>query len=107
MAGASDFIEHLPNQYDTMLQKEWSNGVEISLGQWQKLALARAFFKKASIYILDEATASLDAVAEKSMLDTLKNMKATVIIISHKAEVLNIADEIVAICNGEINFTKT
>ncbi|MBQ3876400.1 MAG: ABC transporter ATP-binding protein [Oscillospiraceae bacterium] len=44
MAGASDFIEHLPNQYDTMLQKEWSNGVEISLGQWQKLALVRAFF---------------------------------------------------------------
>lgn len=71
------------------------------------MALAGAFFKKASIYILDEATASLDAVAEKSMLDTLKNMKETVIIISHKAEVLNIADEIVAICNGEINFTKT
>ena len=107
MAGASDFIEHLPNQYDTMLQKEWSNGVEISLGQWQKLALARAFFKKASIYILDEATASLDAVAEKSVLDTLKDMKATVIIISHKAEVLNIADEIVTIYNGEIKFTKT
>ena len=66
-AGAQGFIGRLPAGYDTMLGREFLGGWDLSIGQWQRLALARAFFRDASLVILDEPTAALDARAESAL----------------------------------------
>ena len=66
-AGAEEFIRELPKGYDTILGKKFSGGVEISTGQWQKIALSRGFYRKAGLLILDEPTASLDVQTEAKM----------------------------------------
>ncbi|WP_435920965.1 ATP-binding cassette domain-containing protein [Paenibacillus sp. DYY-L-2] len=63
-SGADEFIVNLPDQYETKLKKEWYGGVDLSLEQWQKLAITRVLMKPAAILILDEPTASLDVIAE-------------------------------------------
>ena len=63
-AGIDDYIENLPKKYDSQLQREWKESTDVSLGQWQKIAVARAFMKKSSILVLDEPTASMDVLSE-------------------------------------------
>jgi ATP-binding cassette subfamily B protein len=68
-AGADHYLEGLPEGYETMLGKEFTGGYDLSIGQWQRIALARAFFRRAQLLVLDEPTASLDARAENELFE--------------------------------------
>ena len=103
-SGAHDFISEWEHGYDTHLGKEFEEGVEPSVGQWQKLALARMFYKNPQIWILDEPTASIDAVAEMSIFSELENLPKdkTVILISHRFNTVKNADKIMVVEDGQI-----
>ena len=100
---AGEYIEKLPNGYETPLMRIFEqNGLELSIGQWQKLAIARAFYADSDIMILDEPTASLDPMAEQEIFnqfDRLRNNKTTVFV-SHRLSSATIADQIIVIENG-------
>lgn len=104
-ASADEFIERLPNGYDTPLTRLFEeDGIELSGGQWQKLSVARAFYKDSDILILDEPTASLDAIAEKEVFDRFTELskdKLTVFV-SHRLSSAVSASKIVVISDGEI-----
>jgi ABC-type multidrug transport system fused ATPase/permease subunit len=104
-ANADDFIEALPQGYDTPLTRLFEeNGVELSGGQWQKLSVARAFYKNSDILILDEPTASLDAIAEREIFDRfaeLSKNKLTVFV-SHRLSSAVGAGRIVVLRDGRI-----
>ena len=104
-SGADDFIQKLPRKYDTYLSKFFEeDGMELSIGQWQKLAVARAFYSDSDILILDEPTASLDAIAEQQIFaqfDTLRADKTT-IFVSHRLSSATRANVIIVLQNGEI-----
>ncbi|MFM2383515.1 MAG: hypothetical protein RIQ72_87 [Candidatus Parcubacteria bacterium] len=103
-AQAHEFIMEWPHGYDTQLGKEFDGGVEPSIGQWQKLALARLFYRNPDIWILDEPTASIDAVAEMEIFHELEQLPKdkTVILISHRFNTVKNADRIMVIEHGEI-----
>ncbi len=100
---AGEYIDKLPGGYDTPLMRIFEqNGLELSIGQWQKLAIARAFYADSDIMILDEPTASLDPMAEQEIFnqfDQLRNNKTTVFV-SHRLSSATIADQILVIENG-------
>ncbi len=102
-SSADDFIRNLPHAYDTPLMRYFEDtGIELSIGQWQKLSIARAFYSDSDILILDEPTASLDAIAEQeiySQFDTLRKDKTTVFV-SHRLSSATVADKILVIENG-------
>ena len=104
-SGADAFIEKLERGYDTPLMRYFEDsGVELSIGQWQKLAIARAFYSDSDILILDEPTASLDPLAEQEIynqFDTLRKEK-TSIFVSHRLSSATVADKIVVLEYGEI-----
>ncbi len=102
---ASDYIESLPNGYDTPLMRFFEhNGTDLSIGQWQKLAIARAFYADSDIMILDEPTASLDAIAEQNVFNQFDKLTRdkTTIFVSHRLSSATIADQIVVLENGEL-----
>ena len=103
-SGAHDFITEWEHGYDTHLGKEFDDGVEPSTGQWQKLALARMFYKNPEIWILDEPTASIDSIAEMAVFQELENLPKdkTVILISHRFNTVKNADRIMVIEDGQI-----
>jgi len=103
-AGSHEFIMGLEKGYDTQLGKEFEGGVEPSVGQWQKLALARLFYKNPQVWILDEPTASIDAVAEIEIFNELEKLPKdkTVILISHRFNTVKNADKIIVIEHGKI-----
>ena len=102
---AGEYIEKLPKGYDTPLMRIFEqDGLELSIGQWQKLSIARAFYADSDIMILDEPTASLDPMAEQEIFnqfDHLRNNKTTVFV-SHRLSSATIADQILVIENGEL-----
>ncbi len=101
---ADAVIEGLPKQYDQMLGRRFAEGVELSGGQWQKIALARAYMREAQIVILDEPTAALDARAEHEVFlrfAELTKGKAAVLI-SHRFSTVRMADRILFLENGQI-----
>lgn len=104
-SNASDYINALPNGYDTPLMRHFEpNGMELSIGQWQKLAIARAFYSDSDILILDEPTASLDAIAEQEIFtefDELRKNK-TSIFVSHRLSSAVMASKIVVLENGTV-----
>lgn len=104
LSGAAEFIAAWKEGYNTQLGKEFEGGVEPSIGQWQKLALARMFYKNPQIWILDEPTASIDAVAEMEIFERLHNLPKdkTVILISHRFNTVKNADKIIVIEHGTI-----
>lgn len=104
MSGADEFIEKLPEKYNTQLRKEWSNSVEISIGQWQKIAIARGIMKDASVMILDEPTASLDAIAEYEIIKSFEKIKnnSLCILVTHRLNSIKLADLIVVMNLGKI-----
>lgn len=104
MSSADAFIRNLPDQYETILAVEFAGGVELSGGQWQKIALARAFFRDAKILILDEPTAALDAAAEEHFYRQFLRLRkdTSAVLISHRFSTVRMADQIVVLENGRI-----
>ncbi len=104
LAGADALIGSLPHGYDTRLGNWFDDGHELSIGQWQKVALARAFLRDAQILVLDEPTSALDAAAEYEVFQQfrhLANGRAT-ILISHRFSTVRMADRIYLLANGRI-----
>lgn len=105
MGNADGFIEKLPDGYDTPLMRIFEpNGTELSIGQWQKMAIARAFYSRSDILILDEPTASLDAIAEQEIynqFDALRKGK-TAIFVSHRLSSATTASKILVLQNGRV-----
>ncbi|HSX27854.1 MAG TPA: ABC transporter ATP-binding protein [Candidatus Saccharimonadales bacterium] len=107
-AEASDFIRKLPKGLDSfvnnwMEDEERTKGVELSGGQWQRLALARNFYRNAPVIILDEPTSAIDALAESRIFKRLfDNRKRTVITISHRLSTIKKADKIYMLEDGAI-----
>ncbi|MCP3139886.1 ABC transporter ATP-binding protein [Pyxidicoccus xibeiensis] len=103
--GASTVIAALPKQYDTMLGGWFEKGQELSAGQWQKLAVARAFMRDdAEVLILDEPTASIDAEAEHALFERFQALAADriAIVISHRFSTVRMADQIAVLHNGQV-----
>ncbi|HTN70792.1 MAG TPA: ATP-binding cassette domain-containing protein, partial [Methylomirabilota bacterium] len=103
-SGAHPIIENLPDGYETMLGRWFHGGHELSLGQWQKIALARAFMRDAEILVLDEPTASLDAATEYEIFRHFQELTVgkMAILISHRFSTVRMADRIVVIQEGHI-----
>lgn len=104
-SGAADFIEKWPDQYKTPLMKYFEeNGTELSIGQWQKLSVARAFYSDSDIMILDEPTASLDALAEQQIFQQFEDLTEgkTSIFVSHRLSSATTADNIIVLEYGKV-----
>ncbi len=104
-AGADSAIERLPDGYDSMLGRMFENGVELSIGEWQKIALARAILRNSQILVLDEPTSSLDVVTETHFFNRIREIARgkTVFLISHRLSTVRVADRIAFLKNGELN----
>lgn len=102
--GAATVIDALPQRYDTVLGGWFERGHEISAGQWQKLAVARAFMREAEVLILDEPTASIDAESEHELFQRFQELAAdrTAIVISHRFSTVRIADRIAVLHGGRL-----
>ena len=103
-SGADGFVKDLPNEYNQVVGKMFKSGMDLSGGQWQKLALARAFFKNAPILILDEPTSAIDAKAEYEIFEKVQQLQKdkTVVIISHRFSTVRNADRILVLNEGKI-----
>lgn len=104
-AEAWNFIRDLDKKYNTHLGRTIEeSGTELSIGQWQKVALARAFFKEAQIMILDEPTAAVDAKAEYELFKKFKSLtkNRTTFLISHRFSTVRMADKIIVMDKGKI-----
>ena len=104
-SAAKDYIERLPKGYDTPLMRIFEpDGMELSIGQWQKLAIARAFYADSEILILDEPTASLDPIAEQEIFNQFDRLRSnkTTIFVSHRLSSSVDADQIVVLENGRL-----
>ncbi len=109
LSGTDEIAQKLEKGYDQMLGTTFEGGSELSLGQWQKVALARAFLRNAPLLILDEPTASIDAAAEKEIFDKVEKLEKnkTVIIISHRFSTVKNADKIYVLKRGKIVESET
>jgi ABC-type multidrug transport system fused ATPase/permease subunit len=103
-SGADEFITSFPSTYDQLIWKEFKEGTDLSKGQHQRLAVARMFYRNAAITILDEPTASIDAMTEEKIFNMLEtNMEGkTVILITHRFSTLRNADKTLVLENGKI-----
>jgi ATP-binding cassette subfamily B protein len=102
--GAESVIEKLPDGYDTVLGKWFEGGHQLSGGEWQKIALSRAFMRDAQVLILDEPTASLDALAEWDLFVRIRKLTQgrTAIFISHRFSTVRTADRIFVLQHGRL-----
>ncbi len=104
-SGADSFTARFPMGLDTYLTRRYDDsGQELSGGQWQKMAIARAFFRKADIYILDEPSASLDAQSEDEVFRMFQAMYAGkgAVLISHRLSNIHLSDLILVLDNGSL-----
>ncbi|MCX6692549.1 MAG: ABC transporter ATP-binding protein [Methanoregula sp.] len=103
-AAAESAIEKLPNTYSSLLGKHFSGGQELSTGEWQKVALARTFFRDAEIVILDEPASSIDALSEAEIFHRFRELVKgrTAVIISHRFSTVLLADHIYVFDRGKI-----
>jgi len=106
---ADPVIRKLPGGYDQMLGKRFAEGIDLSGGEWQKIALARAYMRDAQIVILDEPTASLDARAEYEVFKRFSELTSgkSAVIISHRFSTVRMADRILVLRNGEMQELGT
>ena len=102
--GAAPIIEKMPQGYETVLGRRWEKGQELSGGQWQKIALARAFMRKAEVLVLDEPTSALDAEAEYEVFRRFGELMEgrIAVLISHRFSTVRMADRIVVLSAGKI-----
>ena len=102
--GAKAVIESMPQGYETMLGRRWERGQELSGGQWQKIALARAFMRQAEVLVLDEPTSALDAEAEYEVFRRFSELieDRIAVLISHRFSTVRMADRIVVLSEGKI-----
>ena len=103
-SGADPFIREWDAGYDTVLGPVFAGGKDISIGQWQRIALARAFFRDAPLVILDEPTAALDARAEHDLFERMRGLfeGRSVLLISHRFSSVRSADRIYVLHEGAI-----
>jgi ATP-binding cassette, subfamily B, bacterial len=108
-SGAHAVIERLPKGYDTTLGKLFEQGEELSVGQWQKIALARAFLRNSQLIILDEPTSAMDPKAEYEVFQRFKELTRDqmAVLISHRLSTVRMADRIYLMDNGRIAESGT
>jgi ATP-binding cassette subfamily B protein len=101
---ADAVISRLPRGYDQVLGRRFEGGVDLSGGQWQRIALARAYLRDAQILVLDEPTAALDARSEYEVFERFAELTAgkTALLISHRFSTVRMADRIVVLADGRI-----
>ncbi len=99
-----DLVASFDHGYEQVLSKNFDNGTELSGGEWQKVAIARAYFRNAAFLILDEPSASLDARSEHQMIESLADLSSTktLLLITHKLSALNMVDRIIVLQDGHI-----
>jgi len=102
--GAARMIEALPDGYDTQLGRWFDGGVELSGGEWQKIALSRAFMRDARLLILDEPTSALDALAEHELFERLRRLARgrTTVYVSHRFSTVRAADRVLLLDAGRV-----
>jgi ATP-binding cassette subfamily B protein len=103
-AGAHEFLAQLPQRYDTRLGRQFEDGHDLSIGQWQRLALARAFFRGGGFLVLDEPTASLDPKAEYALFQQMRELwrGRSVLLVSHRFSSVRTADRIYVLRDGRV-----
>jgi ATP-binding cassette, subfamily B, bacterial len=103
-AGVDQVLARLPHGYDTVLGRDFPEGEELSIGEWQKVALARAFFSNADILIADEPTSSLDAEAEASVFKMIRRLakERAAVVVSHRFSTVRMADRIYVLDRGRV-----
>ncbi|MGV8038671.1 MAG: ABC transporter ATP-binding protein [Thermoanaerobaculaceae bacterium] len=103
-SGAASVIAGLPRGFDSVLGNWFEDGRDLSLGEWQKVALARAFLREAQIVVLDEPTSALDPMAEHQIVETLGRLIAgrTAVIISHRLSAVRLAHRIAVLEGGRL-----
>jgi ATP-binding cassette subfamily B protein len=108
-AGVDDVIKSLPKGYETLLGNWFEEGEELSIGQWQKIALARAFLRDAQIIVLDEPTSALDPKAEAEVFEKFRQLLQgqSAILISHRLSTIKMADRIYLLEHGTITESGT
>ena len=101
---ANTVIEHLPGGYDQVLGRRFDGGVDLSGGEWQKIALARAYMRDAQLLVLDEPTAALDARAELDVFNRFGELASgkMAVLISHRFSTVRMADRILVLKGGKI-----
>jgi len=108
-SGAEEFIRNFPQRYSQILGRHFEGGIGLSGGQWQKIALARAYMRRAKLLILDEPTASLDARAEYETFCKFSELMGDcmAMLISHRFSTVRMADRILVLADGEIREQGT
>lgn len=106
---AAEVIARLPQGYDQLVGRRFKTGVELSGGEWQKIAIARAYMRDADLLILDEPTAALDARAEFEVFERFAELSRgkTAVLISHRFSTVRRADRILVLADGEIEAAGT
>ncbi len=103
-AGADEFLEMLRARYDTLLGPEFIGGSDLSIGQWQRVAIVRAFFRNANLVILDEPSSALDPDAEAALFERLRELCTgrVVVVVSHRFSTVTSADRIYVLDRGRV-----
>ena len=106
---ADGVVAKLPDGYDQMIGKRFRNGVDLSGGEWQKMAIARAYMRDAQVLILDEPTAALDARAEYEVFQRFRELSAgrSAVLISHRFSSVRMADRILVLSDGKVEASGT
>ena len=106
---ADQVVERLPMGYEQLLGRRFEGGVDLSGGEWQKVAIARAYMRDAQLLILDEPTAALDARSEFEVFKRFKDLSEgrTAVLISHRFSSVRMADRIVVLKDGAVDSAGT
>ncbi|MDO4665572.1 MAG: ABC transporter ATP-binding protein [Actinomycetaceae bacterium] len=104
MVGLEFLADELPEGLETILGRRFEGGQRLSIGQWQRLATARALYKKPKLLVLDEPTASVDAVSERAMFKALDKINdgLTILLVAHRFTTISHADYVIVLDGGRV-----